>query len=380
MLSKEEKLALINDIIKSKTFQKATTSSALLKYLVKAEIEDTFLKEDIIDLEFFGKKGKSDKSNTRVRVSMYNLRKKLSSYYEDDGKDNTWIVKIDKGQYSIRFEKKVKPKTNTFNLKDVGGYALLSLIILLLLIDKIPPRKPRIWKDFLYKDKSVTLFIGDAFGMKGKTITGSDGFTRDYTVNSIEEYYSLLEQKPELKEELFPAHYQYFTGMGVFASRNISQLFTPYNKEFDIKFNSNTSLDDIKNGNAIYAGPLLTKNKFIPLFNDANEHFNVGRYTLEVKGLPNKNDTILNISSTEKITDYAIVSKYPGPMGTKHFVFFSNHDMGVSASIEYFTNKDSVKYFTNQYLENHKYFTALFKAHGRERTSLKMELLWVVPF
>ncbi|WP_430934358.1 hypothetical protein [Saccharicrinis sp. 156] len=380
MLSEEEKNKIIKTVTQSSTFQKVTTGAALLKYLAKAEIEDTFLKEDIIDIEFFGKKDKPDKSNTRVRVSMYNLRKKLDDYYANEGARNEWHVVIDKGQYSVRYKKKVdaKLKTGQFIGKHTLIYAAFAVFIISLIVVNQPPKKPKVWEEFI--NNKTTLFIGDAFGMRGNTITGQPGFTRDYNINSIEEYYKFIEGKPELKNQLKPAYYQYFTGMGAFATRDIAQLFTPYHRRFDIKFDSNTSLDDIKNGNAIYAGPLLTNCKFIPFFNDANEHFKVSRYTLTIKDVPNMKDTTINISTTGKTMDYAIVSKYPGPMGTEHFVFFSNHDMGVSATVEYFTNIDSLKQFTKQHLEGHKNFTALFKAHGRERTSLDLKLLWVFPF
>ncbi|WP_052343125.1 hypothetical protein [Saccharicrinis fermentans] len=380
MLSINDKTRLIQQIINSKSFRKASTSSALLKYLLKAHLNGSYLKEDIIDLEFFGTKAKTDKSTTRVRVSMYNLRKKLDIFYDNEGKEENWRVWIDKGQYELRFEKrqkKFKNKIKLFN-KHIVGYSLLIAISSSLIIMQLPPSKPQIWKRFI--NEETTLFIGDAFGMQGKTITGQTGFTRDYNINSIEEYYQLIETKPELKEHLHPAYYQYFTGMGAYAARDIALLLSPYNRRFDVKFDSNTSLDDIKSGNAIYAGPLLTNPKFISLFNDANNHFKVSKYMLEIRNIPGIKDTSIDISTAGKETDYAIVSKYPGPMGTEHFVFFSNHDMGVSATIEYFTQKDSLKNFSKQHLNHHKYFTALFKAHGRERTSLNLQLLWVFPF
>ena len=85
MLSEDKKIELVDRIVESDTFKNAPTSIAILRYLVKANIENRFLKEGIIDIEFFGAKPDDDKSNPRVRVNIYNLRKKLSSYYEDEG-------------------------------------------------------------------------------------------------------------------------------------------------------------------------------------------------------------------------------------------------------------------------------------------------------
>lgn len=54
MLSNDRKFELTENILQSKVFQKSPKSSALLRYLVKATIEGTYLKEDVIDFEFFG--------------------------------------------------------------------------------------------------------------------------------------------------------------------------------------------------------------------------------------------------------------------------------------------------------------------------------------
>ena len=127
MLSEIKKLEVTKRIITSKTFQKASTSSALLQYLVEADIADAFLKEDIIDIEFFRNKRATDKSNTRVRVSMYNLRKKLVDYYEKEGKNSEWKLIIDKGQYRVRFERQIEAKGNKKN--DFNAYIEIQPLI-----------------------------------------------------------------------------------------------------------------------------------------------------------------------------------------------------------------------------------------------------------
>ncbi|WP_075601984.1 hypothetical protein [Saccharicrinis aurantiacus] len=383
MPSNEEKLEIIKQITESKTFQKATTSSALLKYLGKCCINNTFLKEDIIDLEFFGNKGSVEKSSTRVRVSMYNLRKKLVDYYSNEGADQQWRVNIEKGQYKLSFEKQQRTsnsKRNIFSLRALSYVLLIGIIAILLFFLLIPKRVPQLWSEFLEEDKSVTLFIGDAFGIRGKTITGNDGFTRDYSINSLEQFYKLLEKKPELKNSLSASHYQYFTNMGAVASKNIAQLFSTYHKDFAIKYNSNASFETIRGGNSIYIGPLFNDNKFIGLFNSGNPYLTLHKNKLQIKDHPSLGSSQINIATSGQVADYAIVSKYPGPMGTTQFVFFSNHDMGASATIRYFTNFDSIKVFTQKYLQDKSYFTAIYKATGKERTSLDLELIKVIPF
>lgn len=382
MLSETKKLEVTKRIITSKTFQKASTSSALLQYLVEADIADAFLKEDIIDIEFFRNKRATDKSNTRVRVSMYNLRKKLVDYYEKEGKNSEWKLIIDKGQYRVRFERQIEAKKGIVKYlnKHIYAYAVLFLMIFVLILDRLPNAVPEIWSDFLKSENPTTLFIGDSFGMKGETITGDLGFTRDYDINSVEEFYQFIERRKELKGKLTPSNYSYFTNMGAVASKNIAQLFTLYEKTFDILYSSNSTFDDIKSGNAIYVGPLHNKNKFISIFNNAHPYLKLNRNKLYLKGHASISDTIFNIGSSGKFTDAAIVSKFPGPMGTEQMVFFSNHDIGASATVEIFTNQDSIQSFSNKYLKDHKYFTAIYKVFGKERTSLDLKLVKVIAY
>lgn len=382
MLSNEKKIEVTERIQNSKTFQKASTSSALLRYLVKSEIEGSFLKESIINLEFFGEKSDPAKSNPRVRVNMYNLRKKLDVYYQTEGVDEKWRLVINKGQYSVRYERQnQKEKTlPQFNLRQKLPYILLTIVCALFLVDKIPQKKPELWNNLLINEHPTTLYIGDVFGMKGKTITGPDGWTRDYHINNIQEYYTLLEQQPKLKSLLEPASYSYVTGMGVHAAHKIGHLFATYQKDFDIRFSSKTSFEDIKNGNAVYAGPLRNENKFITLFNNANPYFQIRNEKLILKGhnsLPNKT---FKVNTSGEDSDYAIVSRIPGPQNTEQFFFFSNHDIGVMATVELFTNEDSLRVFTNKYLDGKSNFTAIYKATGKERTNMGLETVVVVPF
>ncbi|WP_111708213.1 helix-turn-helix domain-containing protein [Lutibacter citreus] len=381
MISEEKKLALTEEIIKSKVFQKSPKSSALLRFLVKANINGSFLKEDIIDLEFFGSKSSFDKTNPRVRVNIYNLRKKLTTYYNTIGTDKDWRIFIDKGQYSVRFEKQFTSKKILSNLKPkyVFPYILLFLFGLFIFFNNLKPTAHSLWKSFFQNNKPTTLVIGDAFGIIGKTITGSSGWTRDYNINNSEDYYKLLEEKPELKSITKPATYSYITEMGAQASYDLARLFAKYNSYFDIRYSSNTSMIDLKNVNSIYVGPVRNENKFISIFNNANPYFKIEDKKVTFSGHPTLPTKFLNLSTSGKESDIAIVSRIPGPQNTTQFIFFSDHGMGVMATIEYFTNKDSLKIFEKQ-LKGKQNFTAIYKAIGKDRTNMDLKTLLVVPF
>lgn len=382
MISKEEKLTITGQILKSKSFKRASTSAALLEYLVHANIEGSFLKEAIINIEFFGKKADTDKNNTRVRVSMYNLRKKLKEYYSNEAENPTWFLVIDKGQYSVRFEKRAQVKSwiKQLTLNQVLPYFLLLLTIAFFLLKNTPQKSPSVWSRFFKNNLPTTLFVGDAFGFRGTTITGSLGWTRDYHINTIDEYYALLEVKPALKEITNTAKYSYLTAMGPEATHHISKLFSAYQQDFDIRFSSKSTFTDIKNSNSIYIGPIRTKNKFIPIFNDVNPYFNIADGKLIFKHPQSLQDRIFDLEASGIDTDLAIVSRISGPQETEQFIFFSDHDMGVIATVEYFTNIDSLHLFSATHLKEKSNFTAVYKAYGKDRTNMELKVILVVPF
>ena len=383
MLSNEKKIELTEIILQSKVFQKSPKSSALLRYLVKATIEGTFLKEDVIDFEFFGEKSNFDRNNPRVRVNMYNLRKKIDKYYQTEGKHSHWKLIIEKGQYHVHFENQTKNNTyfkKKYFLKAIPhiGLLIVSTCFLLKLYVK---NYPEIWSDFFTNKKETTLIIGDVFGIAGKTITGSGGWTRSYNINNIHQYLELISKKPELEKTTSPSDYSYSSSMGVIASHCLTNLFTKYEKSFDIRFSSSISVEDIKRTNIIYAGPLKNENTFISLFNDSNSNFKItGNKITYIDPVSQKNKFFWLDIGNRGNKDLAIVSKFSGPLNNEVFLFFSNHDLGVKATVEKFTNLDSLKIFNKKHNIGNQNFTAVFVAEGKERTNLKLETLKVIPF
>ncbi len=381
-ITEKEKQEFIHKICESKTFKNATTSSALLLYLHKATLRGGTLKEMVIDIEFFGTNNPADKSNPRVRVNVYNLRKKLIQYYEDEGNIDKWQVSIEKGQYQVSFTKR---ETNLEHLKHydlfkILPYAALLIAITIIIITNTTPKPPNIWRSLISSTHDTHLYIGDAFGAVGNTITGKRGFTRDYRINSYAEFFELLENKPELKGVLKPSPFTYASSMGVISVQRFQHYFDQYKHAFTIRFATQMTTSDIKEGNAIYIGNIWDKNQFINIFNEGNPYCKINPLTLCISGHTEIPDTTYDITSPNEFQEYAIVSKYPSTGNTEHLIFISRHDIGVSATVDYFTNADSLKSFTKNYLKKDDYFTAIFKVEGQDRTNTSIKLKKVVAF
>ncbi len=376
MLTDDEKKEILTRLLNQPVFIKSPASSVLLQYLVNASINRIDVKEATIALDLFGEKFDTEKSNARVRVSVYHLRKKLSAYYENEGKDDSWRIVISKGQYRAEFIRNHKTG-RLLGLKDYLIYGLSALLVLIILIAVfilLPPGKPVFWKSFFSNGKPTTLFIGDSFGVMGKTETGSVGWIRDYNINDLEDFYAFCEKHPELKDQLYPANYNYTTGMAADATKLISYLFYRDGKNFAIRFSSNSSYSDIKEGNAVYVGPIKNNNKFIHFFNEGNPRFKIRNGQLIFSGDRLHAPQTFGLTLEGLDFEYAIVSRLPGPEHTEQFIFFSDHDIGVKATVEYFTDTDSLKAFCSRYLKGKNVpFTALFETRGIERTNMSLK-------
>ncbi|MGY6649719.1 hypothetical protein [Wenyingzhuangia sp. IMCC45574] len=377
----QQKQSIVQKITNSESFKNAPTSIALLQYLFDATSKNINLKEGVIDIEFFGSKENSEKNNPRVRVNVYNLRKKLTAYYEKEGKNNVWEVSIPKGQYAVVFTKRqseLQRIQNKISWPRLIPYMALVICISLYIYSHLPATAPKLWKPFLERE-NTNVFIGDLFGMNGVSVTGSPGWTRDYNINTETEFYNFLEKKPELKGSIKPSNFTYTTTMAALATRDFQKLFQSYNQEFSLRFTTKSSTSEIKETNAIYAGPLKEHNLFVPFFNEGNTICQIKDRKLHIKK-PNTKEIIYNLNSYIQTDEFALVSKYPATGETQHIIFISQHDIGVSATVEYFTNPETLKEFTNTYLKNNEYFTAIFRVKGQDRTSIDLKLVAVFPF
>lgn len=168
--------------------------------------------------------------------------------------------------------------------------------------------------------------------------------------------------------------------MGALATQKIQELYQSHNQKFNVIYTTQTSISEIKEGNAIYVGPIKNNNPFIHFFNEANPFFKISNEILKFNKHPQLKDTDFKLKLYGETQEYAIVSKYPSIGNNDHFVFFSDHDIGVNATIELFTNPDSVQSFTAKYLKDYEYFTAVFKVKGQDRTNTDLKVEIVVGF
>ena len=100
--SREEKLAQLERIVTSRTFQGAEILKSFLKFVVVKSVDglESELKEYTIATEVFGRKEDyNPRIDSLVRVQAARLRSKIEEYYSEEGKPDLVRIRLPKGHY-----------------------------------------------------------------------------------------------------------------------------------------------------------------------------------------------------------------------------------------------------------------------------------------
>ena len=150
--------------------------------------------------------------------------------------------------------------------------------------------------------------------------------------------------------------------------------------DLQIILSSEFQWQNLKNYNLIYVGSFKSLGMLDQLTNNSNFRFNLYHNDLQFKVL--ETDSIYNYlpsgSSMDNAyeTDYCIVTKLPGPNQKEVIMFISVRDIGLIATMDYFSNTETLSLFEEIIQDqNTKYFEACFKIQGLDRNSMSIDLL-----
>ena len=365
------------EITDSKTFSRSNINVNLLQYLVKATLANDEIKEFTIGNEIFGKDYDPIKNDTKVRVYIYNLRKKLQQYYETESPKSKLRFKIEKGQYKVNFERREeplkKPKRNTQTI--IASFSVLILLaVITIVVISAQESYSLFWKDYFTNGHPTRLIIGDHFIITGEVPTRSKGMFRDSRINSIQDFNEYIKQNPEQASEIGPTPFAYVTKMGVVCSSIISKYFTENSQVIETSINSEWDINEINTHNIIYVGQKKNLRFLKAVFMDLNPQYK--EIDTKIRRVnPEGKEEIYTSQASKPNVDYTIVSKFNREEDTQLSFFLSEHDIGTIKMVKFFTNTDSIKNFYRQHQLEDKNFSALFKVSGWKRTGLKKELV-----
>jgi adenylate cyclase len=144
--TKEQIKEQLAKIIASEDFQRSVRSSDFLTYIVQKTLDGhtELIKGYTIGVEVFGKPEAFDPdTDASVRVEASRLRKSLTLYYHQAGKNDEVVITVPKGRYKPSFEFAIEQEPHTsFRIRDerlcavsrVLNIALLLLIIVYIML------------------------------------------------------------------------------------------------------------------------------------------------------------------------------------------------------------------------------------------------------
>jgi len=381
----------------SQEFNKAPTYKKLLRYLVDATLEGKKPKEISIAYDLFYVHSNHEKyDDSKVRVYIHNLRKKLNSYYINEGQNDEIQFEIPKGDYRVNFVE--KSEVNKFFFSKLFFYIGIIILLVTLLgsislnvyflrknklkifVENSIEKNNPVWKDYFNSELPILIVLGDYFLYKDTLFSKRPRYIRDVRINSQEDLEKFLNNNSYKNQIILTKH----TFLGKFAPwclYDLLKLLMPINSKIELKLASQLQWTDLNKYNIIFVGTFKTLRILEEI--TKNLHF-----TYEIK--PNMlyyhsihSDTLYSYHATRSDrhpnyeTDYAVIAKFNGPNANTITMFISTRDIGCLATVAFLTRPQFLNPFINKYIKksNVKYFEAIFEVQGYERVVINTKLL-----
>lgn len=390
MLSEQKKREQLERILCSLEFKDSKSYKNLLSYLVETSLTNEIATEASIAIDGLGKKENFDNStDASVRVYIHNLRKKLASYYLNEGKFDTLKLSIPKGQhYQVLFTAINKPEPKKFFIS-INASIIAVIIILNVLfwvfnkpvnnIKSDIPENSMVWNEFHYSGNPILLVYGDFFIFKD-TSKSVQRYIRDFRINSMDDLKQYNIENPDSVEYL-ETELSFLGKSSVDTFPDILKPLFSWNKKVNVKLSSELTWDDIANNNIIFIGSFKTLGILNSLMVNLNSSYRIHPNTIFYKD--EEVDSVFEYKApkdtkTGFLKDHALVAKLPGPNSNTIIIFTGTHDIGQSATLASFTNSKFLTEFEKNFdaeIDSKKLFEAVFEVQGFERTGFHPNLI-----
>ncbi|MFY0654879.1 MAG: helix-turn-helix domain-containing protein [Cyclobacteriaceae bacterium] len=396
MAKKKVEHEIVNRIIKSSSFGSSNTYANLLIYLVDCTLSNEVPKESTIGAQLFGLNPGEQYDTAKVRVYIFNLRKKLEAYFNNEGTSEDFILTIPKGGYKVELVKRKKsgvaigsiPKSKALIL--LSALLIISVVINISLWLKSPSKEipsaslpnSEIWKDFIQDDKPILIILGDLFIFSEQNT--ETGYSRTIRIPSINSYQQYLAHRDSIEDpgvQLDEMTYTYLIKNSALWIESLTKLFFSNNRDFQIRVMSRVDVKDLHDHNIIFVGMQKTAGILNSYFlNSSFDHPKDDIYTYR-----SESKEMLSYSPKgepeEFHTDYGFVAKYAGPNNNTIFMFCGLWDTAASQSLKNFTDPKSVEGLENQmqneFGEIPDNFEVFFEVSGADRTELDTKVLYL---
>lgn len=400
MLTDEQKLNILAELIASPEFKDSKRFQDLLKYLVGETLAGNAIKEITLGIDFFGKgSGFDPKEDTTVRVYINNLRKKLEHYYLTCTPSIPYELIIPKGHYQVEFKElpaKILPENDSLqkNIPIKQNFSFIAILSILVFIAGFgaayfifnkktdsPKYNSTIWGDFLKPDGRPTLILlGDFYFLYERASDGQLGrFIRDMRINSPEDFKQMVRNDPAFAKQYVQGDFTYLRPSSSWGLATILPIIQQSPKGFSLKLASQFTIDDAKTNNIIYIGSfknLYSLQKILHIFRID--------YNLTPAGfhLDGPDSSLFfspgNFRGGNYEKDYAVAAKAQGPEGGIIMLLTGFSDSGVIEAthfvMDYKTTDSS--FAKNDKIQN-SFFTAVIETEGINQSIFKSEIKYL---
>ena len=403
VLKAEELLALCQRIIDSGILGRSKHYSALLQYLVECSLSGKSPKEIELAIDVLKRDSDFDVSNdSTVRVYVYQLRKKLDSYYERFEHDASYRIIIPKGQYTIALQQKKLPsvdrrayKTQKQKLGLNNGLLLAAVILLATnlaymtitnqsnskVISQIAAEHP-VWDSVLQDELPILLVMGDYYIFGELNANGNIArMVREFNVNSSLDLERMQFTDFERAENYLDLNLSYMPEGSAFALARIVPILEESNKTINITMMSDLTTADIRENHIVYIGYISGLEKlndiafassglrigrsYDELFNNQTQEY----YTSDA-GLPEEG---------QPFKDYGMFSTFPVSTETQVLLISGMRDAGLMHTAQALSDpealNDLIVAIDNDTDEAVASFEALYEVFGIDRMNFNAKLI-----
>jgi len=394
----EEYNEVVRKILNNKDFKKSSRSVHLLKFLYEKAIQGVDVNEFVLGDELFKNNYDHSNSDSKVRVYMHYLRKKLNAYYKEEGKSETLHVAIPKGQYNLSFIVAKTNKEENTGISKLGNVTVLLKYASLLLIGAVLGilihtygskifKKTYCWETFFDKNANNLCVVGD-LTVVSTTHNEKRIFSHHPDFKTESDFVSYIQNHPQ--PEFSPVDFSFMTKMAPIGVKKLTHWFDANDQDFSIRMEKSFEMDELRDNNIIFMGNFRLMAGLKNIFLSNSKMFTLAQNDsriMSVKGDARKiHQTKYPDYHWEKnqfgkkgnnvFVEYAMVSYMKLDNNQEALFFSSNHDIGVIATINRFTDPDWIhKFYREHQFSSNAQFNALFKVTGLERSAVRCELV-----
>jgi hypothetical protein len=365
---REQCFQQIDKLINSHSLRGSESLCKLLRYLAEHALDHPgiALKEYQIATEVLGRSGGFDPQNdSTVRVQAGRLRLKLAEYYSHEGPDDSVIVELPKGSYSLTFHVRTPggqlPAGLTLEQESNRGegrgsnrgwpvaVGVLSVLLVASLIasavlwsgrsrsqagakEPIPPAYQIFWSRFVTAPQPPWVIFSNA------NFVGRPQTNMRYFNASTDSREGILD---------------HYTGVGeVLAVHELDRVFGLLNRQLRVKRGALFSLDDVRNNDLIFIGSPAENLTLLEIpgtqefvFQPVNSGPRKGDVeVINVRPAPGESQVFLASPSSQLVSeDYAIIGLKAG-LDPAHsmLILAGTTTMGTQAAAEYVCREDSL--------------------------------------